>query len=251
MYENRIVMLLTHLIEKYDNYTQEALNHPKHYKILDNSLIELGKSLNMERLINAADKIKANEIVLPDSFLNGEKTVDLAKESILYLKENNLLGKYKLMAVCHGNNIEEWEKCFNELNNIKEIDVIGIPKVTSSWLVSKNRGELAPIFMKTDKILHFLGSWYNLKELLELDKEVWDKVRSCDTCLPSLYVIQEKTIWEDRVGTINLEQYYPELNKNNYDKIINTFNEETLKLYGNKNWLDNDESYFLLNENYN
>ena len=59
MYENKTVMLLTHLVERYPEYIEEALKHPNNYKILDNSLIELKGALSMERLIDAADKIKS------------------------------------------------------------------------------------------------------------------------------------------------------------------------------------------------
>lgn len=234
MYEDSpMVMLLTHLVEKYPSYVEEALKHKYTYKILDNSLIELGDALSMERLIEAADKIKANEIILPDVFKDGKATLESAKKSIEWLKEHNLLGKYKLMAVAHGTTREEFKKCFNGLDSLKEIDVIGIPKVMASmpWIKDRNRKNLKDIFMASSKEIHFLGSWYNLAELLNLGNDVWDRVRSADTCLPSLDIIQNLTFVQDRNGTIDLEKEYPELTDEKYRLFMGKLEKEIVKSY--------------------
>ena len=230
-YEAPMVMLLTHLVERHPEYVKEALKHPNTYKILDNSLIELGESLTMERLVSAAEIIKADEIILPDVFRDGPATIESTKKAIEWLKMRNLIGKYKLMVVCHGNNEEEWANCFNQLNQMEEVDVIGVPKVTATWLKDNNRKNLSHVFLNTTKQIHLLGSWYNLAELLRLGKNVWDRVRSADTCLPSLYVIQNKHIWEDRAGTIDLEKDYPELTKEKYDKVMDEFEREMVRAY--------------------
>lgn len=222
MFEQPIAMCLTHLVQKYPEYKEMVKNRPENcYVMLDNSIVELGESVSLQNILDAAEEVKANEIILRDSYPNGEKTIERIKEDIQYLRDNNLIGKYKLMAVCHGENIEEFKKTFNFINSIPEIDVIGIPKVLSRWV--GERAKLSNIFMNTNKQLHFLGSWYSLKELIDLPKDVWDRVRSCDTCLPSLYVIQNKTVLEDRDGTIDLEKEYPELTKEKYESKLKEF----------------------------
>ena len=222
MFREPMVMLLTHLVEKYEDYRAEALKHKDTYKILDNSLIELGGALSMERLIAAADAVQADEIILPDVFRDGEATIHSTERSIEWLKNHGYLGKYKLMAVCHGTTEEAFKKCYYALNNNKYIDAIGIPKVMSSmdWVQNRSRASLYPIFKDSEKEIHFLGSWYSLNEIIELPKEVFDKVRSCDTCLPALCVIQNKTIYEDREGTIDLERSYPQLVENKYNALM-------------------------------
>lgn len=222
MFEQPIAMCLTHLVQKYPEYKEMVKNRPENcYVMLDNSIVELGESVSLQNILDAAEEVKANEIILRDSYPNGEKTIERIKEDIQYLRDNNLIGKYKLMAVCHGENIEEFKKTFNFINSIPEIDVIGIPKVLSRWV--GERAKLSNIFMNTNKQLHFLGSWYSLKELIDLPKDVWDRVRSCDTCLPALYVIQNKTVLEDRDGTIDLEKEYPELTKEKYESKLKEF----------------------------
>ena len=64
----RMHMFLTHMVEKYPAYTEAARNAPG-YKILDNSLIELGGAVDLERVVKAAEYIGADEIILPDVFL--------------------------------------------------------------------------------------------------------------------------------------------------------------------------------------
>ncbi len=223
MFEQPIAMCLTHLVKKYPEYKEMVKNRPENcYVMLDNSIVELGESVSLQDILNAADEINADEIILRDAYPNGPKTIERIKEDIQYLKNNNLIGKYKIMAVCHGENLKDFEQTFKFINSIPEIDVIGIPKVLSKWV--GERSKLANIFMDTNKQLHFLGAWYSLKELLNLPKEIWNKVRSCDTCIPSILAIQHKTIFEDRDGTINLEENYPLLTKDKHDEIIKNFN---------------------------
>lgn len=223
MFEQPIAMCLTHLVKKYPEYRDMVKNRPSNcYVILDNSIVELGESVSLQDILNAADEINADEIILRDAYPNGPRTIERIKEDIQYLKDNNLIGKYKIMAVCHGENLEEFKQTFEFINSTPEIDVIGIPKVLSKWV--GERSKLSNIFMNTNKQLHFLGSWYSLKELLDLPKNVWDKVRSCDTCIPSILAIQHKTIFENRDGTIDLEDNYPLLTKDKHDEIIKNFN---------------------------
>lgn len=230
MYEEPIVMLLTHLVEKDSQYAELALEHSEAYKILDNSLIELGGALSMDRLMAAADKVKADEIILPDVFRDGEATIKSTKEAIQWLKDHNRLGDYKLMAVCHGITQEVFKECFDALNDMPELDVIGIPKVMSSfdWVVGRSRASLYDIFKKGDKEIHFLGSWYQLGELLTMPKKVYNRVRSCDTCLFALDVIQNIDFFTDRNGTIDLEKVYPELTEEAYTNFIMDFEQKLL-----------------------
>ena len=227
MYREPVVMLLTHLVENDDNYVKLALNHPSTYKILDNSLIELGGALSMERLVAAADKINANEIILPDVFMDAKATVNSTKNAIKWLKKNNCLGKYKLMAVCHGKTEKEFKWCFHKLNKMKYVDVIGIPKVMCSFdWVNKSRASLYPVFKKTKKEIHFLGVWENLGELLDLPSNVYKKVRSADTCLFALDVIQNLNFIDSRKGTIKLDGEYRALTNKKYIPFMEKFEDE-------------------------
>lgn len=235
MFEQPIAMCLTHLVMKYPEYAEMIKNRPSNcYTLLDNSIVELGESVTLQNILDAAELTHADEIILRDAYPLGSPTRQRIKEDIEYLRENNLTNKYSIMAVCHGENLEEFKKTFNFINSIPEIDVIGIPKVLCRWLPSRSRAGLAPIFTQTDKQIHLLGSWFNLAEEIEWPVEYRDRIRSIDTCLPSYYVISGKDMEEDRDGTIDLEKEYPELTKERHDNIIKEYYNRYNKFGENK-----------------
>lgn len=214
-------MLLVHLCNnpKYVEWAKK-LNG---YKIMDNSIIELGESFSFENLLKFALICNVNEIILPDVFKNGGATYKLAKDCIKkynkFKKENPMDKLPKLMAVCHGNNLKEFKECFNKLNQLKEVDVIGIPKVITTWCGC--RSNLFNIYSQTNKEIHLLGCWYSLKELNNFNKEMRNKIRTIDTCLPALTSLTSNDPFKERDlnRTIDLEN--DKININNYYKIIN------------------------------
>lgn len=204
-YNPCMMMCLTHLVEKYPAYA-DAMKKYSGYKILDNSLIELGGAMDLERVVAAAQQIDADEIILPDKFMDCEGTLDLVVDSIKRLEDSNMLGKYKLMAVAHGSNYVEWTHCFKELEKMDAVDVIGIPKVLAK-MHQAGRPAFESIWEYSSKMIHLLGLWYSWFELAEY--HVPKKIRSCDTCLAayqSLYGI--KCIQSPRPDgfTIDLEK---------------------------------------------
>lgn len=215
MYENDYVMLLAHLSKKSDYYSCFA-RKKRNYKIMDNSIIELGEAFSMQDLVDEAIKCDVDEIILPDVFQDGPKTVVLVKKSIQWLYDHNLIGKFKLMAVCHGKNLDELFYTFKELNNIPEINTIGIPKVLTTWINSRVFFAEIVTYL-TNKDIHLLGCWSSLKELKELSAN--SRIRSVDTCLPALLSIYNMKTFDDRWGrVIDLEK--TEVNIDNYRKIM-------------------------------
>lgn len=175
-------MFLTHLVEKYPFYADFAKN-VKGYKILDNSLIELGGAVDIKRVLTAAEYIGADEIILPDVFQNGPATIDAVNMALSELNDIYPERKwpYKLMAVAQGKDEKEWNECYQKLLNNPDIDVIGIPKV-----LAKMHPQGRPHFVNelcdlSAKPHHLLGLWYSMTELKEY-KHPRD-IRSCDTVL--------------------------------------------------------------------
>lgn len=175
-------MFLTHLVEKYPFYAKLA-REVKGYKILDNSLIELGGAVNLKRVLEAAAKIGADEIILPDVFQDGPKTINAVNKALAELNKlyPNRNWPYKLMAVAQGKDEQEWYECYHELLNNPDIDVIGIPKV-----LAKAHPQGRPHFVNElcdlkAKPHHLLGVWYSITELEEYKCQ--HDIRSCDTVL--------------------------------------------------------------------
>ena len=193
-------MILAHLCEKYKYKPDE-----ESYVIMDNSLIELGKAADMKYIIEAADILKPDEIVLPDVFCKGEENYKKILESIQYLKDHNLLGKYRLMAVCHGKDADEFAHYFHLIKQIPEISCIGIPKVAETLFGKRCYAEY---LWRCDctKSIHLLGCWKSLVECLEYEHP--ELIRSMDTCIPALLSINKiNNLFANRPDkTINLEK---------------------------------------------
>lgn len=206
-------MFLTHLVKKSDIYKGFG-RMCKGYKILDNSLIELGDSVDLEDLCYAATAIYADEIVLPDTFMDGEKTFKRIWQSLTQLATGSAIVGYvgetrKKMAVIHGKNIDEWFRCFRRVIEIDEIDTIGIPKVTHkmheegrAWFVNA----VADDIINAGKEIHLLGLWCELRELEQI-KDL-SKIRSIDSCFAALLAKNNYPICYGRPDgeTINLEK---------------------------------------------
>ena len=181
-YTQDMHMYLTHMVEKYPQYANTARD-AQGYKILDNSLIELGGAVDLERVLNAAKVINADEIILPDVFQDGPATVKAVRESLQYLTDKwpNRDWPFKLMAVAQGATIEEWYTCYLELLAMPDVDVIGIPKV-----LAKMHPQGRPYFVNVlcdlrQKPHHLLGLWYSVSEFT--DYRDLNLIRSCDTVL--------------------------------------------------------------------
>lgn len=175
-------MYLTHMVEKYPQYAETARNAGG-YKILDNSLIELGGSVDLQRVLNAAAQINADEIILPDVFQDGPATVEAVKGALqklydLYPMRN---WPFKLMAVAQGKDVEEWCDCYTYLCQHPDIDVIGIPKVCAKMHPAGRPFFVNELCDLSAKPHHLLGLWYSMTEFTEYKR--LDLIRSCDTVL--------------------------------------------------------------------
>lgn len=184
-YSQDMHMFLTHLIEKNKLYAQVARDVPG-YKILDNSVIELGEAVSIGRVLTAAEVIGADEIILPDAFQDGPKTLQMVDQALedldrIYKGIDNC--PYHLMAVAHGKTLNEWIQCHEALSHNAHINVIGIPKILSK-MIPEGRPYIVNFgcnFVRGKKY-HLLGMHYSLTELYEYRN--LDLIRSCDTVLP-------------------------------------------------------------------
>ena len=181
-YNQDMHMFLTHLVEKYPFYAKLA-REVKGYKILDNSLIELGGSVDLQRVLDAAAHIDADEIILPDVFRDGPATIRAAKASIQELLAIYPDGKfpYKIMAVAQGRDEKEWYECYKFLLDNPHVDVVGIPKVLAKMHPAGRPHFVNKLCDLKYKPHHLLGLWYSIREFNEY--EHLEDIRSCDTVL--------------------------------------------------------------------
>lgn len=181
-----IHMALAHLTkhsEYKDFYRKQS--EKGNFVILDNSIVELGKAVDIDYLLSVAQDIRAHELIFPDVFDDAEKTLQEAKKAMVKFKGITHIRK---AAVCQGKNLKEISNCAKELINLG-IDTICIPK--RSTLLNPNARAI--ITKSIDKLVgqskvqvHWLGVWNNLIEIYNFYNEFmvdleFTKVRSCDT----------------------------------------------------------------------
>ncbi len=178
----RMHMFLTHMVEKYPAYTEAARNAPG-YKILDNSLIELGGAVDLKRVVKAAEYIGADEIILPDVFQDGPATIKAVQSALDELNKMypNRSWPFKLQAVAQGKDESEWVDCYMELIKNPDVDVIGIPKVLAKMHPGGRPHFVNELCNLRRKPHHLLGLWYSITELQEYRD--LGMIRSCDTVL--------------------------------------------------------------------
>ena len=217
MNDRPYTMLLAHLSKAERSYGRWA-SQLNSYKIMDNSIIELGEAFTLEELLKQASTCHAQEIILPDVFQDGKATIELAKQSYQKIKNSPYKNKFKLMVVCHGKTEKEIINNFHALESCDWVDTIGMPKVITSW---GNRNQFQDLYMKTRKEVHYLGCWSSFKEIEEIkDKPVFQKIRTMDTCLPALLSIQGKKWNEERDHSYTIDLIKDNVPKKAYKKIM-------------------------------
>lgn len=187
------LMALGHLVSykhpEYVAFYKEASANGQ-YIILDNGVVETGTPIPIDELIKRAQMIGANEIILPDAFLDMETTLDMTCEAVAYARSH--APHLKLMVVPQGSTFEEWLLCARLMLEF-DIDVIGIPKV-----LTKLQGRDARLEALTElgKLLrgleiHLLGCWESPLECQLIENHVQRKliqpIRSVDSAIAYVY----------------------------------------------------------------
>lgn len=223
-FDGEYAMMLTHLMNCYP--ARKEIDHPC-YRILDNSLIELGGAVSLDRLLEAAEQCEADEIILPDVFLDAHATLSSVYDSLEGLDRLGLLHKYRLMAVCQGETPSQFEYCFRMLESLKDIHCIGIPKVAAKIHLHGRPG-FEYLWQGSPKAIHLLGCWYNLSEFREYVHP--ECIRSADTCIPALNAMSGKRTWETRVEDHTIDLIHDDLTPHmaEYEKILETLKGEHL-----------------------
>jgi len=251
-------MVLAHLVGTDKTYTDFFKNleykephygivtsYPKHYKILDNSVIE-GQQVSIEELCKKAVMIDAQEIILPDVLKDSKATLKTSYEAYLYVKQH--YPWLNMMAVPQGKDLTDWSVCAREMLRW-DIQAIGVPK-----LLTKDNGLNARIFALQSLItigdwnhqgpadVHLLGCGETPLELtlisnLIRSETIPDMVRSCDSAIAYVYSKAGKLISEGaRPANVNidfsdvLDDAHIEIFNTNYKLWQNSIKQEQPKI---------------------
>ena len=164
-------------------YAAQAMNGQ--IVILDNSLWELGAAMSTEDLFEACDIVRPTELIVPDMFGKSDETIETTEKFIDAIGLDCSWGRN--LVVPHGQDRQDWIKCFDYFSSQDYAHVIGLPKVLDDiWEPGGRIGCLAFLEatgrIKPDKLYHALGIRNDPIELLMLSKFKW--LRSLDTALP-------------------------------------------------------------------
>jgi hypothetical protein len=120
-------LILPHLIKQYKKYFEFYRNRAKEgdFILLDNSIFELGYSLNNIELLEIAESIHASEIVAPEVWHDKKGTIKLVEKFISYHDKQK--SNIRILAMATGESEEEIIETFFEWNKHPKIDSLGLP----------------------------------------------------------------------------------------------------------------------------
>jgi hypothetical protein len=169
------------------------------YILLDNSAAEKnGRSIPLKDVVLAAMLVKPSVVFLPDFMFDSMRTLE-ELENVFNSPHLRLMRRYlpetEIAVVVQGASPEDWMMCFNVLNSLPGVDILGIPMLTTQVFGSRSKA-LELIKKKVKKKCHLLGFWRDTP-LEEIKKErEYDFVMGIDTAKPARLAVQGKGLSE-------------------------------------------------------
>lgn len=195
------------------------------YIILDNGSGDLqytkGMPQGIDALLEAAEYVNANEIVLPDKLFSDE-SYDMTIEALKKIPENY---NRNIAAVVHGSNIKNYLNNMENFVQNKRINTIMISKDTflSEGLWKKKElsarleatKELIKLFNKynTKKQIHWLGG-ICMQEYVQIPKDIKKYIRSSDT---GMYIAELSQLGGYNLKGKRPENFVIDLNNGNFE----------------------------------
>jgi hypothetical protein len=192
-------LALTHILKQSKKYSDfyKKQSEKGAYVIVDNGAAE-GACEPIETILEYAENIDANEIVLPDHIYDQQSTLHASHEALNYvLKHIPSSGCKKIMVVPQGKNFKEWCDCASIMASWG-VDVIGISKFCTPKYGKKSRLKLTE-FLHNQVIpeyphikIHLLGCWDFPLEITEIVQTY--KVRGTDSAIAYVYASNGKAL---------------------------------------------------------
>lgn len=180
-----IQLCLSHLVngnEVYSGQYAELSINCGHRVILDNSAHEMYTGADGSKLYEAARRVAAFEICLPDRLFFGDDTYENSERALEYL-QSRLPGQTRYMAVPQGRTPREWSYCLRRLCTLP-IHTIGISKDYEVW-----DGGLVKLVKEVPSQfdVHLLGWSRGINLPVWVNTELKGRVRSIDSAKPVVY----------------------------------------------------------------
>ncbi len=186
-------LILPHLYSSCDGYAgfyRERIAKGD-FVVQDNSIFELGVSLDFRKLWTLAHQMGVSEMVAPEVLKNSNGTKALLEEFLKYNQQQQ--GEIQIQAVAQGSTYEEMIEHIFWLNSLKEVSTIGLPfdtedlrrvtsemqeypysrirsltlrRVLTRWLLIELLQQEAALRQEVVKPIHLMG----LSDAIELQK---------------------------------------------------------------------------------
>lgn len=204
-------LLLSHLAENPD-YAEfyKAERRAGSYLILDNGAHEFQSGEGPSRLLDLAEDLKVQELVVPDYLFDADQTVEKAKKALEWFstvgRERFALLDPRLMIVPQGNSFYSWKRCLHHLTEVFyefqardpstfwRTPVIGVSKDYEEFpgglprLLDK---VIIPHAISMNSPIHMLGWGRKLWDLKIVAKEFGSFIRTVDSAKPFVYAMSD------------------------------------------------------------
>lgn len=200
------------------------------YVILDNGAYEFGRTPSVDTLLEAAEFIHPQEIVLPDSMYGPDCALESVEMSLEGRERLWEAGYHKFMAVPHGNTLQEWNWSLNQLRSLVGVRCIGIAEKDALKLVKGGRrSQLVELIPKRMPI-HLLGMMEDMSDVI--DPKTRRRIRGVDGSKMMVWGLHEQAVYP----TDSPLPPYPGRPGNFFDLPMVTFEQWTITAHNMHRW---------------
>jgi len=222
----------------YMNFFKQRSNNGD-YVIIDNGVIEYGHPMHFKEVIELAQKINANEIMLPDYSFNAERTFNEIVNQYNDVKDDYDLDQFNLIAVPQGGTVSEYLYCLERITNLDFVDTIGLtylvdryPNVDRTFIVGL-MNEIG--LVDKNKEYHLLGylGHEDMDPIKIQNISYYRWIRGIDTRTPIIYAYNGYQLKPNKLRPKNEPEMFEEIHPENPHNDLYEYNIEVFKEWCN------------------
>jgi hypothetical protein len=177
-------MCLAHLLDSYayQGFFEEQAERGS-FVLMDNGVVETGKSLPFEELLQRATRIRVTEMTLPDKIFDSATTLRMHEDAVR-TPRGECGASY--MGIPQGRDLDDWVKCATRMVDKADdwgLRAIGITKFLEGMTHHRSEAILrVPGLIESDLDIHLLGMLGDdPSEAYWTSVEVPDRIRGVDS----------------------------------------------------------------------
>lgn len=182
------LMCLAHLCgdKTYSNFYRDASDRGA-FVLLDNGVVETHVPMPVEQILHYAERVHADEIILPDTLYNRERTLTMGLAGIRAARDHGWGGK--IMAVPQGENRVEWLWCLQAMLEWN-INSIGISRFTNKYFLDRLEAlQQASNLIDSAMGIHLLGMPGDPSEAWKIEQAFPGRIRGVDSGTAAIHTL--------------------------------------------------------------